>query len=203
MAERDRSPIPRDDHSSGTAVAGRLKRPTRATARRRAGNACAFPVAPIRSCSRRGLPCLLRCRPSGALLPHPFTLTATDSIEPARRFAFCGAFPGVAPAGRYPAPCLRGARTFLYIAAAVIRPTGLLWIGAARARVNPRRACARSDSDDDFPDLFVRFHVAMRFDNFLQGETARDQRLEDSRREPLAHEAFAALQPLRVAGQRK
>ena len=31
----------------------------------------------------------------------------------ARRFAFCGAFPGVAPAGRYPAPCLRGARTFL------------------------------------------------------------------------------------------
>src|SRR5690348_18501838 len=26
---------------------------------------------------------------------------------------FCGTFPGVAPAGRYPAPCLRGARTFL------------------------------------------------------------------------------------------
>ena len=29
------------------------------------------------------------------------------------RFAFCGTFPGVAPAGRYPAPCLSGARTFL------------------------------------------------------------------------------------------
>ena len=29
------------------------------------------------------------------------------------RFAFCGTFPGVAPAGRYPAPCFRGARTFL------------------------------------------------------------------------------------------
>ena len=26
---------------------------------------------------------------------------------------FCGTFPGVAPAGRYPAPYLRGARTFL------------------------------------------------------------------------------------------
>ena len=26
---------------------------------------------------------------------------------------FCGTFPGVAPAGRYPAPCFRGARTFL------------------------------------------------------------------------------------------
>ena len=30
------------------------------------------------------------------------------------RYAFCGAFPGVAPAGRCPAPCLRGARTFLH-----------------------------------------------------------------------------------------
>ncbi len=29
------------------------------------------------------------------------------------RFAFCGTFPGVTPAGRYPAPCFRGARTFL------------------------------------------------------------------------------------------
>jgi len=29
------------------------------------------------------------------------------------RFAFCGTFPGVAPAGRYPAPCFHGARTFL------------------------------------------------------------------------------------------
>ena len=27
--------------------------------------------------------------------------------------ALCCAFPGVTPAGRYPAPCLRGARTFL------------------------------------------------------------------------------------------
>jgi diadenosine tetraphosphatase ApaH/serine/threonine PP2A family protein phosphatase len=44
----------------------------------------------------------------------------------ARRFTFCGAFPGVAPAGHYPAPCLRGARTFLSLAAAVIRP-GSVW----------------------------------------------------------------------------
>jgi hypothetical protein len=34
--------------------------------------------------------------------------------KPDGRFAFCGTFPGVAPAGRYPAPCLRGARTFLH-----------------------------------------------------------------------------------------
>ena len=33
--------------------------------------------------------------------------------EPGRRSVFCGTFPGVAPAGRYPAPYFRGARTFL------------------------------------------------------------------------------------------
>ena len=31
-------------------------------------------AVPIRSCSRRGLPCRPRCRERGALLPHPFTL---------------------------------------------------------------------------------------------------------------------------------
>jgi len=33
-------------------------------------------VAPIRFCSRWGLPCRPRCRVRGALLPHPFTLTS-------------------------------------------------------------------------------------------------------------------------------
>jgi hypothetical protein len=37
----------------------------------------------------------------------------TNGLAWARRYVFCGTFPGVAPAGRYPAPCLRGARTFL------------------------------------------------------------------------------------------
>ena len=35
------------------------------------------------------------------------------SEKPGRRSALCGTVPGVAPAGRYPAPCFRGARTFL------------------------------------------------------------------------------------------
>jgi len=43
---------------------------------------------PIRPCSRWGLPCLPRCRASGALLPHPFTLTLH-----AERFTLCGAVP--------------------------------------------------------------------------------------------------------------
>ena len=64
--------------------------------------------APIRHCSGWGLPCQSCCQSCGGLLPHRFTLTPQ-----AGRFLFCGAFPGVAPAGRYPAPFLHGVRTFL------------------------------------------------------------------------------------------
>jgi hypothetical protein len=79
-------------------------------------------VAPIWSCSRRGLPCRPCCQVRGALLPHPFTLTFGRGR---RRFTFCGAIPGVAPGGRYPPPCRRGARTFLDPAseAATARPS--------------------------------------------------------------------------------
>ena len=82
-------------------------------------------VAPTWSCSRWGLPCRRRCRRRGALLPHPFTLTRRPTeAGPGGRSALCGTFPGVAPAGRYPAPCFRGARTFLprLAAGAAIRP---------------------------------------------------------------------------------
>jgi hypothetical protein len=45
-----------------------------------------------------------------------------------RRFVLCGTFPGVAPAGRYPAPFVHGARTFLLrdlsiLAEAAVQPT--------------------------------------------------------------------------------
>lgn len=76
--------------------------------------------APIRHCSGWGLPCRSCCQSRGGLLPHRFTLTLQ-----AGRFVFCGAFPGVAPAGRYPAPLLHGVRTFLARLAthAVIQPS--------------------------------------------------------------------------------
>ncbi len=109
-----------DGHSSGTPVAGRLLQPTRAAVRKRTCPRKGGRATPIRFCSRWGLPCHDRYRPRGALLPHPFTLTCR---LPRRRFAFCGTFPGVAPAGRYPAPCFRGARTFLCLATAAIRPS--------------------------------------------------------------------------------
>ncbi len=69
---------------------------------------CVGHVIPIRFCSRWGLPCHPCRHARGGLLPHPFTLTCQG-----RRYSLCGTFPGVAPAGRYPAPFFRGARTFL------------------------------------------------------------------------------------------
>ena len=129
-------PATGDGHSSGTPVTGRLARPTRTAARKparpRAHEGARRPAVPTWSCSRWGLPCRPRCRRRGALLPHPFTL-AGGPAGPGRRFAFCGTFPGVAPAGRYPAPCFHGARTFLPRPAtprttrrpkAAIRPSG-------------------------------------------------------------------------------
>jgi len=73
-------------------------------------------AVPIRFCSRWGLPCRPCRQGRGALLPHPFTLTEiqqSQGFARRRRSALCGTFPGVAPAGRYPAPYFRGARTFL------------------------------------------------------------------------------------------
>ena len=115
-------------------------------------------AAPIRSCSRWGLPCRSRCRDRGGLLPHPFTLARRRTASPcglaapgARqreggRFAFCGTFPGVAPAGRYPAPCFHGARTFLpgglsTLAGAAVQPAGSREIGVSGA---PRQGLAGS-----------------------------------------------------------
>ena len=69
---------------------------------------------PIWPCSRRGLPCQFCCQNRGGLLLHRFTLTPTFRLhEVLERSVLCGAFPRVAPAGRYPAPFLHGVRTFL------------------------------------------------------------------------------------------
>ena len=54
---------------------------------------------------------------------HPYR-PADRSVG--RRFAFCGTFPRVAPAGRYPAPYFRGARTFLSLGYPEKRPSGHL-----------------------------------------------------------------------------
>jgi hypothetical protein len=102
-------------------------------------------TAPIRSCSRWGLPCRFRCRKRGALLPHRFTLAAGYTLHARGGLLFCGTIPGVAPAGRYPAPFVRGARTFLPAAlsgspfqdfgGAAVQPTDPPWMGMKRREV--------------------------------------------------------------------
>ena len=66
---------------------------------------CAL-TAPFHPCSPFWAYCALRyLRPSGP---------PCAALGPGKRFAFCGTVPRVAPAGNYPAPCFRGARTFLH-----------------------------------------------------------------------------------------
>jgi hypothetical protein len=127
----------RDGHSSGTMFAHCLEQPTRTAS-------LTTPCGVI--ALRRTFP---RCRPYSVLLPvwfaMPFPLpdprcALTAPFHPycakapkgkGERFVLCGTVPGVAPAGRYPAPFVDGARTFLpshlsVIAGAAVRPTDAL-----------------------------------------------------------------------------
>jgi len=127
----------RDGHSSGTPLARCLEQPTRTAS-------LTSPCGVI--AHRANAP---RCRPYSVLLPvwfampHPLpdprcALTAPFHpclIRKIRRFVLCGTFPGVAPAGCYPAPYVDGARTFLsshlsVIAGAAVQPTDTAVMGA-------------------------------------------------------------------------
>jgi hypothetical protein len=133
----------RDGHSSGTMLAHGLEQPTRTASLTLLPQPLSLSrtsrvAIPIRSCSRWGLPCRFRCRTRGALLPHLFTLTCPLPLSFPRkrgrvgwgkRFVLCGTFPGVAPAGCYPAPYVDGARTFLSLAEAAVRPTDAQGMG--------------------------------------------------------------------------
>ncbi len=144
----------RDGHSSATPVARRLKRPTRMAGPDRPA-ARRLRAIPIRFCSRWGLPCRLRCRKRGALLPHRFTLAAKYATRRGG-LLLCGTVPGArsplsreqVPAGRYPAPFVRGARTFLpralsSLARAAVQPTDALRDGEGK---RPRQGRNSSSS---------------------------------------------------------
>jgi len=56
----------------------RLTQPTRAVSRKQPSKVSPR-TAPIRFCSRWGLPCRSCCQSRGGLLPHPFTLAAAET----------------------------------------------------------------------------------------------------------------------------
>ena len=85
--------------------------------------------------------------PVGFAVPLPLPVARcalTAPFHPYRRrrgaaggLILCGTFPGVAPAGRYPAPFVRGARTFLpgdlsVLAGAAVQPTDGRNVGRRR-----------------------------------------------------------------------
>ena len=120
------------------------------------------------------------CRPYSVLLPvgfavpptlpptrcaltapfHPYRPVPLRRRRGDRRFVFCGTFPGVTPAGRYPAPHVHGARTFLpgdlsAHAGAAVRPTDRVGMVSGRwpvkghglGRAMCSRACAEQSPD--------------------------------------------------------
>ena len=72
----------RGGHSSWAHVAMRLTQPTRTVSRKQPSRVSPR-TAPIRFCSRWGLPCRSCCQSRGGLLPHPFTL-APNPTKPNR-----------------------------------------------------------------------------------------------------------------------
>ena len=123
-----------DDHSSTRRVAAAFKLPTRA-ARPKLARRCRlqplFGIAPGGACRAAAVA-------GGAVV----SCTTVSPLPVARRSVLCGAFPRVAPAGRYPAPLLCGVRTFLTGGPA--RPSGhpRHWqLDARVATVNPAANC--------------------------------------------------------------
>ena len=111
-----------DDHSSGIAVTGELKRPTRKHAGTRAATCVAtflFGLAPGGVC--RAAMC---CHRRGALLPHPFTLTSF--IAETSAVCFLLHFPSAHAAQELPGTSSTGARTFLHVSRETQRPSGRL-----------------------------------------------------------------------------
>ena len=121
----------RDGHSSRTPVARRLQQPTRTggsghrSSRLRAfaegGTPSLFGLAPGGVCRAAGVA-------AGAVRSYRTVSPLPRHTQRPRRSVLCGTFPGLAPAGCYPAPLVHGARTFLpgSLSASPERPSGRL-----------------------------------------------------------------------------
>ena len=135
VGHRQLAPTMRDGHSSGIALARDLEQPTRTAsltslARMLSLAANCPPVPSLFGLAPGGV-----CHAGSVAGPavrsyrtlSPLLAISTCSRDDGR-FVLCGTFPGVAPAGRYPAPHVDGARTFLSRAplGARERPSGRL-----------------------------------------------------------------------------
>ena len=121
----------RDGHSSRTPVARRLQQPTRT-------GGSGHRSSRLRACAEGGTPSLFGLAPGGVCRAAGVAASAVRSyrtVSPLprhtqrpRRSVLCGTFPGLAPAGCYPAPLVHGARTFLpgSLSASPERPSGRL-----------------------------------------------------------------------------
>ena len=165
-------PVSRQPACKPGSVGRKANRALRATAipleRRLPGVSSNLPGRPIRT-SIRGLlpvPPLFGLAPGGVCRAASVAGGAVRScrtvsplprdFHPEAVCVFCGTFPGVTPAGRYPAPHVHGARTFLpgelsVLAGAAVRPTDRLGMGTRPGPVKSRglagaplaRACGR------------------------------------------------------------
>jgi hypothetical protein len=104
----------RDGHSSGAPIAQRLVQPTRAAAWDTLGATSkpAAPCAPIRFCSRWGLPCHLCCRARCALTA-PFHPCCRGRTRFGGLLSVALSL-GLPPAAVSRPPSIHGARTFLH-----------------------------------------------------------------------------------------
>jgi hypothetical protein len=106
----------RDGHSSWTPVTRRLQQPTRTagSGHRSRRHALAAPHRPYSVLLPVGFAVPPALPPARCALTAPFHPCCAPPVRVGRqRSVFCGTFPRLAPAGRYPAPLVHGARTFL------------------------------------------------------------------------------------------
>ena len=130
------------------------------------------PAAPIRSCSRWGLPCRPRRRGRGALLPHPFTLAA--GAEAAAAVCFLWHFPWGCPrrpltgtvlpwSPDFPPPAgfpHRGRRPSGHLAQAIYRDCGPRTQSAISSRPARRSAVSSSATPSTRPGRKWRWKAA-------------------------------------------